>query len=200
LEHHSESMEAIYAHVQGLKVVIPSNPYDAKGLLLSAIRDPDTVLYLEPKKIYRSIKQDVPLGDYTVPLGKAEVKREGKDATLVSWGAMIHTALEAADALQQENISTEIIDLRSMFPMDTETIIESVKKTGRCVVLHEASRTGGLAGEIFARINENAFTYLEAPPARVTGYDIPFPLALTENYYMPNAKQVVRAVKGVVNF
>lgn|SRR3989338_7151708 len=197
LEHHSESMEALYAHIPGLKVVIPSNPYDAKGLMLAAIRDPDPVLFLEPKRIYRAIKQEVPEEDYIVPLGKAKILQEGTDITLVAWGAMVREVQNAAD---QVDLSCEIIDVRTISPLDTETIINSVKKTGRCIIVHEAPRSGGIAGEISARIMEKALANLQAPVLRVTGYDTVFPLYKLENDYLPSPEKIIEAMKEVMQF
>ncbi len=197
LEHHSESMEAIYVHTPGLKVVIPSTPYDTKGLLVSAMRDPDPVIFLEPKRIYRAIKQEVPEKEYTIPLGKAEVRKEGSDVTLIAWGAMVR---ECEKASEQSNVSCEIIDLRSLKPMDTETIVESVEKTGRCVIVHEAPMTCGVGAEISARIMEKVLLDLKAPVERVTGFDTVIPLAKLEDHYLPNPKRIVKAIERVVNF
>jgi len=199
-EHHSESMEALYAHVPGLKVVIPSTPYDTKGLLISAIRDPDPVMFFEPKKIYRSIKQDVPEKSYTVPLEKASVTREGTDVTLIAWGAMMPQALEAADKLKENSISAEIIDVRSIYPLDVDTIKNSVEKTTRAVIIHEAPRFGGVGAEIAASINEKAILSLSAPVMRITGFDTVMPLLKMENYYIPNAKKIVDGVNKLMRF
>jgi pyruvate dehydrogenase E1 component beta subunit len=198
-EHHSDSPEALLVHTPGIKVVTPSTPYDAKGLLTSAIRDPDPVLFMEPKRIYRAIVEDVPEDDYTVPLGEAKVVREGTDVTLVSWGAMVRYSNEAAETVK-DRISVEVIDLRTLSPMDTETITKSVEKTGRAVVVHEAPRTAGLGAEITAVINETAFLSLEAPIERVTGFDVPFPQHKLENYYLPNTERIVKAIEKVANF
>lgn len=199
-EHHSESTEAIFAHTPGLKVVIPSNPYDAKGLLISAIRDPDPVIFLEPKRIYRAVKADVPEGDYTVPIGKAKVVREGEDLTLVAWGAMIPTCSETAEALATEGVDTELIDVRSIAPLDLDTIVESVKKTGRLIVVHEAPKTCGFGAEIIALINEKAFLHLSAPPLRVTGFDTVMPLPRAEHLYLPNTDRITEGVHQVMNY
>ncbi len=199
-EHHSESMEAIYVHTPGLKVVIPSTPHDAKGLLISSIRDPDPVLFLEPKKIYRAIKEEVPEEAYTVPLEQAKVVRQGTDVTLISWGAMMRTTLEAADILQHEGIIPEVVDVRTLYPFDADTILTSVKKTGRVVVVQEAPVTCGFASEISAFINERALLSLEAPIKRVSGFDTVMPLYKLENYYLPDAFRVVKAVEEVVSF
>jgi pyruvate/2-oxoglutarate/acetoin dehydrogenase E1 component len=199
-EHHSDSPEALLAHTPGIKVVIPSTPYEAKGLLLSSIRDPDPVIFMEPKRIYRAIREEVPEGDYTIPLGKARLVQEGKDVTVIAYGAMLREALNAAEQLKGDKIDLEIIDLRTISPMDTEAIVTSVKKTGRGVVVHEAPKTCGLGAEIIALINEKAFLSLQAPVERVTGFDIPVPLMKTEQYYLPDAKRIVMAVKKVMSF
>ena len=175
-EHHSDSPEAILAHMPGIKVVIPSTPHEAKGLLLSCIRDPDPVIFMEPKRIYRAIREEVPEGDYTIPLGKARMVQEGKDVTVIAWGAMVREVLSAEEQLKADKIDMEIIDLRTISPMDVEAIVSSVRKTGRCVIVHEAPRTCGLGAEIIAVINEKAFLSLQAPIDRVTGFDIPVPL------------------------
>ncbi len=199
-EHHSDSPEAMFAHIPGIKVVIPSTPYEAKGLVVSSIRDPDPVIFMEPKRIYRAIREEVPEGDYTLPLGKARLVREGKDVTVVAWGAMIREALNAAEQLKGDKIDLEIIDLRTISPIDAETIIASLRKTGRGVIVHEAPKTCGLGAEIIALINEKAFLSLQAPVERVTGFDIPVPLMKTEHYYLPNSKRIVTAVKKVMSF
>jgi|TARA_B100001971_G_C18252840_1_gene579672 pyruvate dehydrogenase E1 component beta subunit len=195
LELHCESVEAIMAHVPGLKVVIPSHPYDAKGLLISAIRDPDPVIFLEPMRVYRAIKEEVPDKEFTVPLGKAKVEQEGSDLTVISYGAMLKYT---KDALEKSDYSIEIIDVRTISPLDAETITKSVEKTGRCVIVNEAAKTCGFAAEIIARINEKAFFNLEAPIERVTGYDTAFPLAKLENYYLPDEKKILKAVDKVM--
>ncbi len=200
LEHHSESPEAFFVHCQGLKVVMPSGPYDAKGLLLASIRDPNPVIFLEPKKIYRSFKEEVPVEDYTIPLGKANIVKEGKSVTVVTWGAMVKLCKEVTEKLSEEGIEVELIDLRTLWPMDSETVIESVKKTGRAVIVHEATRAGGLGGEISARIQEEAVLYLEAPVQRVTAFDVPFPQFALENYFLPNAKRIIKGIKKVMEF
>jgi pyruvate dehydrogenase E1 component beta subunit len=199
-EHHSESPEAILAHTPGIKVVIPSTPYEAKGLLLSSIRDPDPVIFLEPKRIYRAIREEIQEGDYTIPLGKARLVQEGRDVTIIVWGAMVREALNAAEELKGDKIDPEIIDLRTISPMDVDAIIASVRKTGRAVVVHEAPKTCGLGAEIISLINEKAFLSLQAPIERVTGFDIPVPLLKSEHYYLPNPKRIVTAVKKVMSF
>lgn len=199
-EHHSESKEAFYAHEAGLKVVIPSTPYDTKGLLISAIRDPDPVVFLEPKLIYRAFRGEVPEDDYTVPIGEAAVRREGSDVSVFTWGAMTRPTMEAAENLAEQGIDAEVVDLRTLSPIDEETIIESFKKTGRAVVVHEAPRRGGLAGEITAIIQENALLYQEASVKRVTGFDVPYPLYALEDYYLPNAARVEEGIRDAVEF
>ena len=197
LEHHSESMEALFIHPPGLKVVMPSTPYDAKGLLVSSIRDPDPVIFFESEKLYRSIKQEVPTKEFAIPLGKAAIRKEGTDVTIITWGAMTVPALSAA---AKSNYSIEVIDLRTLSPFDIETVINSVKKTGRAIVVHEAPRTAGLGAEIVAQINEKALLDLQAPVERVTGYDTIFPLAKLENYYLPDVKKVTEAIERVMKF
>lgn len=200
LEHHSESTEALYAQIPGLKVVIPSTPYDAKGLLIAAMRDPDPVLFLEPKKIYRAFKQDVPEEAYVLPIGKARIVQEGEDITIVTWGSMVRDVQKAAEMIKDKGINPEIIDLRTIAPMDRETIIESVKKTGRVLVVHEAPKTLGVGGEIMAIVNEKAFLYLEAPPTRLTGFDTTFPLPKGEMHYIPSPERIAKSIEEVVNF
>lgn len=197
-EHHSESPEAILAHTPGIKVVMPSTPYDAKGMLISAIRDPDPVVFLEPTRSYRALVEEVPDEEYTVPLGKARVFQEGDEITIISWGAMMREALAAGEQLEAEGISAEVIDVRSFVPFDAETIIASVEKTGRVVIVHEAARTCGFGAEIIAQLNEKALTALEAPVVRVTGFDTVMPLPRAEHLYLPNAERVVRAVRQVM--
>jgi pyruvate dehydrogenase E1 component beta subunit len=197
--YHSQSPESIFVHAAGLKVVCPSNPYDAKGLLLAAIRDNDPVLFFEPKRVYRALKMDVPEGDYVVPLSSAKVVREGGTITLVAWGAMLLEALAAAEEAVALGIEVEVIDLRTLWPLDTETVIESVKKTGRLVIVHEAAKACGLGAEMVAQICEKAFTHLEAPPRRVTGWDTPFPYTL-ENEYLPLAHRIVPALVETARF
>ncbi|MFO7273485.1 MAG: alpha-ketoacid dehydrogenase subunit beta [Bacillota bacterium] len=201
LEHHSESIEGWYLNIPGLKMVAPSNPYDAKGLLLAAIADPDPVLFMEPKRLYRAFRAEVPEGYYTVPLGQAAVVREGTDMTVLTYGVHVHTALEAAEqAAAQYGWQAEVIDLRSLNPLDLDTIIHSVKKTGRAVVVSEAPRTGGFHSELVALINDHALEYLEAPVARVTGFDVPMPYLLSEDLYIPDAGRVLEAMQAVRNY
>jgi len=199
-EHHSESPEAILAHTPGIKVVIPSTPYEAKGLLLSSIRDPNPVIFLEPKRIYRAIREEVQEGDFTIPLGKARLVQEGKDVTVIAWGAMIREVLNAAEQLKNDKIDVEIVDPRTISPMDVETIVTSIRKTGRGVIVHEAPKTCGLGAEIIALINEKAFLSLQAPIERVTGFDIPMPLLKSEHYYLPNPQRIALAIKKVMSF
>jgi pyruvate dehydrogenase E1 component beta subunit len=199
-EHHSESYEALFLNTPGFKVVVPSNPHDAKGLLISAIRDDDPVLFMEPKRIYRAFREAVASDSFTVPLGKADIAREGTDVTLIAWGAMVRVCLDASEVLAREDISAEVVDLRTLNPLDRETMIESVVKTGRAVVVHEAARTGGFGAEILAQINEHALLQLEAPVERVTGFDVVFPLAQNEKLYLPSRKRIVKAVEKVLTF
>jgi pyruvate dehydrogenase E1 component beta subunit len=198
-EHHSESTEAFFSHYPGLKVVIPSTPYDTKGLLISAIRDPDPVIFLEPKLIYRAFRGEVPDGPYEVPIGEAAVRREGEDVSVFTYGAMTRPTLEAAEQLEGE-VSVEVVDLRTVSPLDEETILESFRKTGRAAVVHEAPKSGGLAGEITATIQEEALLYQEAPVKRITGFDTPFPLYALEDYYLPEATRVVEGIREVAEF
>ncbi|QJB71093.1 alpha-ketoacid dehydrogenase subunit beta [Mycoplasma sp. 1654_15] len=199
LEHHSEAIEALFAHVPGLKVVMPSTPYDTKGLLIAAINDPDPVIFLEPKKIYRSFKQEVPEGIYEVEIGKANVLVEGSDLTLVTYGAQVHEALAALKELNGQ-YSVEIIDLRTISPLDTDTVINSVKKTGRLLVVHEAVKSFSVSAEIITRVNEKAFEFLLAPPARLTGYDITVPLARGEGFHAIDNKKILTKIKEVMSF
>jgi pyruvate dehydrogenase E1 component beta subunit len=194
-EHHSESMEAIYAHIPGLKVVAPSTPFDAKGLLLAAIENPDPVIFLEPIRLYRAVKEDVPDGWYTQPLGAARVETEGSDVTLITWGAMTKEARLAVTALAAEGIRAELIDLRSLVPLDEDAVFASVEKTSRAVVIHEAPRTGGFGGEIAALIQERCLYALSAPIQRVTGWDTVFPLKRSEHHYLPSVERIVAAVR-----
>ncbi|VVB97325.1 1-deoxy-D-xylulose-5-phosphate synthase [uncultured archaeon] len=198
LEHHSEAVATFYIHIPGLKVVIPSTPYDAKGLLLSSIRDPDPVIFFEPKRLYRAFREEVPEGDYTVPLGEGKKLTEGNDVTVICWGAMVKVCQEAIEKVR--DISVELIDLRTLSPLDENLIMDSVRKTGRCVVVHEEPRTLGLGAEIIARINEKAFLSLEAPVKRVTGYDIPVPLPKLEDYYLPDPEKVAQAIRETAGF
>ncbi len=195
--YHSQSPESLFIHVAGLKVVCPSTPHDAKGLLIAAIRDPDPVLFFEPKRVYRAAKGEVPEGDYEVPLSRAKIVRDGSQVTVVAWGAMLYEALEAANQAAKLGVAAEVIDLRTLWPVDVETIVQSVKKTGRVIVVHEAPKTCGFGAELIALINEKAFWHLEAPPVRVTGFDTPFPYTL-EMEYLPLAHRILPAIMETV--
>lgn len=198
-ELHSDSPEAIYAHTPGLKVVMPSTPYDAKGLLIASIRDPDPVIFFEPKRVYRSFKEEVPEEEYVLPIGKAKVVNEGDDITLITWGATVFECLQSIDQMP-ENVGVELIDLRTIFPIDIETIVESVKKTGRAVVVHEAPKTAGMGAEIAALIQEHAFLYLEAPVQRVCGFDVPMPYYKLELDYLPERGRITKALRETVAY
>ena len=198
-EHHSESLETFFCHIPGLKVLAPSRPYNAKGLLISAIRDSAPVIFLEPKKVYRAIKEEVPSESYTLPIGKAEIVQEGKDVTILAWGALQRIVWQAAEDLV-EKCSIEIIDLLSLSPLDEETILQSVKKTGRCVIVQEAPKRCGFGAELAAMIQEEAILNLKAPVLRVAGPDIPMPLARLEDYYIPDKERVKEAVAKVMSF
>ena len=198
--YHSQSPEAYFVHTPGLKVVIPSNPYDAKGLLIAAVRDENPVIFMEPKRVYRAARGEVPEGEYSVELGRAKVIKEGSDVTILTYGAMVYPVLEASEAAEMEDgISSEVIDLRTLMPYDIETILASVKKTGRVVIVHEAPRTCGFGAELSAAISERGFLHLQSPILRVTGFDTPFPYALEESY-LPDLKRVHRALRDSVNF
>ncbi len=197
--YHSQSPEALFTHVPGLKVVCPSNPIDAKGLLASAIRGEDPVIFMEPKRYYRAARADVPEGEFTIPLGQAKVVRAGKQVTVLAWSAMVHTALEAAEKGAQQGYDLEVIDLRTLVPFDEAAILASVEKTGRVVIVHEAPRTSGFGAELAATIAEKAILHLEAPIVRVTGLDTPFPYTL-EHEYLPDADRILDAVERVVRF
>jgi pyruvate dehydrogenase E1 component beta subunit len=199
-EHHSDSPEAIFIHTPGIKVVIPASPYDAKGLIKAAIRDADPILFFEPKRIYRAIKEEVPDEDYTVPIGKAKVLREGDDITLISWGAMVRETLRAAEMVEKEGVKAEVIDLRTLSPLDEEAFLNSVRKTGRAVIVQEAPRTCGLGAEISARIQETSLLSLQAPVERITGFDTIVPLLKLENHYLPNPDRIVRGIRKVMAF
>jgi pyruvate dehydrogenase E1 component beta subunit len=197
--YHSQSPEALFTHIAGLQVVCPSNPIDAKGLLASAIRGDDPVIFMEPKRVYRASKADVPEGEYLLPIGKAKVVREGSQVTVLAWSAMVHTALEAAARAEERGMDLEVIDLRTLAPFDIDAILASVYKTGRVVVAHEAPRTSGFGAELAATIQEKAILHLEAPILRVTGFDTPFPYTL-EHEYLPDANRILDAVERVLNF
>lgn len=198
-EHHCDSLESQFAQFPGLKIVMPSTAYDAKGLLLAAIRDPDPVLFCEPLRGYRLIKGEVPEGDYTVALGSARVAREGQDVTIIAWSAMVATAEAAADLLEAEGVSAHVLDLRTLVPLDVDAIVSAVERTGRVVVVHEAPLTAGFGAEVVATINEEAFFSLEAPVRRVASPDTPYPLARVEDFYLPNARRIANAALAAVN-
>lgn len=200
LEHHSESIEALFAHIPGLKVVIPSTPYDTKGLMIAAIRDPDPVIFMEPKRIYRAFKQEVPEEPYAIEIGKAKIVQPGSDLTLVAWGAMVREAQKAIDLLADTGISVELIDLRTISPIDRDTLIQSVKKTGRFLVVHEAVSSFGPGAELISLITEEAFLSLEAPPTRLAGYDIPVPLPKGEHHFMITPKKIVSEIKRLIAY
>jgi pyruvate dehydrogenase E1 component beta subunit len=197
--YHSQSSEAYFTHTAGLKVVIPSNPYDTKGLLLSSLRDPDPIIFLEPKRIYRAVKGEIPEAEYTVPIGKARVAREGRDVSIFAYGAMLHVVLEAAEAASKNGVEAEVVDLRTLVPLDIETVIASVQKTGRVVIVHEAPKTSGFGAEISALIAERAIEYLKGPVLRVTGFDTPFPYTL-EEYYLPSVPRILKAVAKIMQY
>jgi pyruvate dehydrogenase E1 component beta subunit len=199
-EHHSDSNEAYFVHTPGIKVVVPSTPYEAKGLLISAIRDPDPVIFMEPKRVYRSLKEEVPEQEYLLPIGQARIAQEGSDITLISWGAMMQPTLQAATLMEEHGTRAEVIDLRTLSPLDTDTIVDSVKRTHRAVVVHEAPASCGVGAEIIARINEKALVHLEAPVQRVTGFDTVMPLPKLEKHYLPTAERVMQATKRAVSF
>ena len=200
LEHHSESRETLWAHLPGLKMVIPSGPRNARALLISAIRDPDPVIFYEGKAIYRAFREDVPEEEETLPIGQSQRVREGKDLTMISYGAMMRPTLEAAETLKEKDgIETDVIDLLTISPLDDTLFVESVKRTGHAVVIHEAPRTLGPGAEIVSRLVEKAFYYLEAPVARVTGYDIIIPLFSRENAYLPNVQRILKAARKVLS-
>ncbi len=197
--YHSQSSEAYFTHTAGLKVVIPSNPYDTKGLLLSSLRDPDPIIFLEPKRIYRAVKGEIPEGDFTVPIGKARVAREGRNVSIFTYGAMLHVVLEAAEAAQKNGVEAEVVDLRTLVPLDIDTVITSVQKTGRAVIVHEAPKTSGFGAEISALIAERAIEYLKGPVLRVTGFDTPFPYTL-EEYYLPSVPRILKALDKIMQY
>ncbi|MGC4377834.1 alpha-ketoacid dehydrogenase subunit beta [Fictibacillus sp. Mic-4] len=199
-EIHSDSVEALFTQMPGIKVVVPSNPYDAKGLLIASIEDPDPVLFLEPMRHYRSSKMDVPEGKYTVEIGKGARRKEGEDVTVIAYGAMMDVAVKAAEKAEKQGISVDLIDLRTLYPLDKDLIAESVQKTGRVVIVHEAPSTGGLGDTIISLINDTSFLYMRAPIERVTGFDTPVPMFSLENDYLPNEKRVFDAIQKVIRF
>jgi len=201
VEHHSESREAYWAHTPGLKVVVPSGPRNARALLTASIRDDDPIIFYEPKAVYRAFREEVPEEPETMELGKAEIVREGKDITLITYGAMMRPCKEAVqDLAEDHNIDVELIDLLTISPMDTETLAESVQKTGRCVIVNEGQRTCGVAAEIIARLNETVFDCLEAPIKRITGFDVPFPYFQVEEHFLPESEEIVLAVKETLGW
>ena len=200
LEHHSESTEALFCHIPGLTVVVPSSPAEAKGLLLASIRSEDPVVFLEPTRLYRADKEEVSDEPYEIPLRRARVVREGRDLTIIAWGAMIPAALKAAEAAEKDGLSAEIVDLRTLSPMDRETVLASVRRTGRALIVHEAPRTCGLGAEIAALIAEKALLNLAAPPLRVTGWDITVPLSKTEDDYYVGPDRVLAGIRRLLEF
>ncbi|RIW29488.1 alpha-ketoacid dehydrogenase subunit beta [Bacillus salacetis] len=199
-ELHADSLEGLVAQQPGLKVVIPSTPYDAKGLLISAIRDNDPVIFLEHMKLYRSFREEVPEEEYTIEIGKADVKREGTDLSIITYGAMVHESLKAAEELEKEGHSVEVVDLRTVSPLDVETIIASVEKTNRVIVVQEAQKQAGIAANVVAEINDRAILSLEAPVLRVTAPDTVYPFSQAEPVWLPNFKDVIETAKKVLNF
>ncbi|PWA05533.1 alpha-ketoacid dehydrogenase subunit beta [Pueribacillus theae] len=198
-ELHSDSLEGLFLHSPGLKVVMPSSPYDAKGLLIAAIRDPDPVLFFEPMKLYRAFKEEVPEEDYVVEIGKAKIVQEGEDVTIITWGAPTPLVKKVAEEFRDEGqVSVEVIDLRTIVPMDVETIMNSVKKTGRVVIVHEAVKSGGVGAEVSALINEHAMFHLEAPIMRVTGFNTPYPVTMVEDDWIPNAERISKGIREVM--
>ena len=195
LDHHSESTEALFTQMPGVKVVVPSSPRNAKGLLIASIRDPDPVVFLEPTRLYRLIKEDVPESDYTVQLGKARTVRQGKDVTVIAWGSMLHRTMQAI-----EGFDAEVLDLMTLSPFDEEAVLQSAKKTGRVVIVHEAPETGGLGAELSATIAQHAMLHLKAPIIRVTGYDVVMPLPKLEDYYLPSIEKIRKGIETVLKY
>ncbi|MBI0576840.1 alpha-ketoacid dehydrogenase subunit beta [Neobacillus cucumis] len=199
-EVHSDSMEALFAHMPGIKVVCPSSAYDAKGLLIAAIEDPDPVLFLESMRIYRSEREEVPEGKYIVEIGKGKKLKEGRDVTVIAWGAMVPVAMKAVEQAEKQGITCDVIDLRTLYPIDKDIIAESVQKTGRAVIVHEAHQTGGVGNDIVSIINDTSFLYMKSPVERVTGFDVPVPLFALEEHYLPTPKRVVNGIEKVMYF
>ena len=199
-EIHCDSTESLFTHMPGMKVVCPSNAYDAKGLMIAAIEDPDPVLFLEPMRSYRSSRGEVPEGKYVVEIGKGKKLTEGEDVTVISWGAMVPVAMKAAEEMKQKGINCEVLDLRTLYPIDKDLVIESVQKTGRTVIVHEAHATGGTGSDLISLINDEAFLYQKAPAERVTGYDTPVPYFGFEDHYLPTPKRVAAAIEKVMKF
>lgn len=200
-ELHTDSLEGMLVQTPGIKVVIPSNPYDAKGLLISAIRDNDPVFFMEHLKLYRAFRAEVPEGDYTVPIGKANIVREGKDVTILTYGAMVHTSLKAAEEIEKaQGVSVEVIDLRTLMPLDIDTIVESIKKTNRAIVVQEAQKTAGIAAEVIAQVNEKAILHLEAPVLRVAAPDTVYAFGQIEDEWLPTPARIIEGINQVLNF
>ncbi|WP_409305974.1 alpha-ketoacid dehydrogenase subunit beta [Peribacillus sp. SCS-155] len=199
-EIHSDSVEALFTHMPGIKVVCPSNPFDAKGLLIASIEDPDPVLFLEPLRLYRSGRAAVPVQKYIIEIGKAKVSREGTDISLFAWGAMLPLSMKAADEISTAGISCEVIDLRTLYPLDKDAISESVQKTGRAVIVQEAHATGGVGNDVLSIINDTSFLYLKAPIERVTGFDVPVPMYALEDHYLPSVNRIKKAIEKVLHF
>lgn len=199
-EIHSDSVEALFTHMPGIKVVCPANPYDAKGLLIASIDDPDPVLFLESMRSYRAFREDVPTGKYTVEIGKASKLASGDDVTVIAWGAMVPVAAQAAERMREIGVYCDVLDLRTLYPLDRDMIAESVQKTGRAVIVHEGHATSGLGTDIMALINDTSFLYLKAPIQRVTGFDVPVPFYSLEQHYLPSAERVAKAIEKTVNF
>ncbi|MBN2983888.1 MULTISPECIES: alpha-ketoacid dehydrogenase subunit beta [Cohnella] len=199
-ELHTDALEGLAMQTPGIKTIVPSNPYDAKGLLISAIRENDPVFFMEHLNLYRAFRDEVPEGEYTVPIGKAKVVREGKDVTIIAYGLMVHTALKAAAELEKNGVQAEVIDLRTLMPLDIETIVESIKKTNRAIVVQEAQKSAGAAAEIIAQINENAILHLEAPVLRCAPPDTVYPFAQIEDVWLPNPARIVKTVNQVLQF
>ncbi|VEF48815.1 pyruvate dehydrogenase E1 (lipoamide) subunit beta [Bacillus freudenreichii] len=199
-EIHSDSVEAFFTHMPGIKVVCPANPYDAKGLLIASIEDPDPVLFLESMRSYRAFREDVPAEKYIVEIGKAKKLATGDDVTVIAWGAMVPVAVQAAEKMKEKGIHCDVLDLRTLYPLDRDAIAESVQKTGRAVIVHEAHATSGLGTEIIALINDTSFLYLKSPIERVTGFDVPVPFYSLEQHYLPTPDRVVKAIEKTVSF
>ena len=199
-ELHTDSLEGLAIQTPGIKVVIPSNPYDAKGLMIAAIRDNDPVFFMEHLNLYRAFRDEVPEGEYTVEIGKANVVREGSDVTIITYGMMVHTSQKAADELEKQGVKVEVIDLRTLMPLDIDTIVASIKKTNRCIIVQEAQKTSGAAAEIIAQVNEHAILHLEAPVLRVAGPDTVYPFAQIEDQWLPTPARIIDAVNKVLNF
>ncbi|ALS27975.1 2-oxoisovalerate dehydrogenase [Paenibacillus sp. 32O-W] len=199
-ELHTDSLEGLAVQTPGMKVIVPSNPYDAKGLMISAIRDNDPVFFMEHLNLYRKFRAEVPEGEYTVPIGKAKVVREGSDVTIIAYGMMVHTAMQAADELEKQGVKAEIIDLRTLMPLDIDTIVASIQKTNRAIVVQEAQKTAGVAAEVIAQINEKAILHLEAPVLRVAGPDTVYPFVQIENVWLPTPARIIAAVNKVREF